>query len=286
MATYTPLQSDPLLVPDAPTDGWGTLSPREIRHESRRSFSVSHRLRETVDRTACLSLLACLISVVSLTIQVMDYYGHPSPPTPSKLSYPNPYIGLEKAVLTETDPAAPIINFPLLLSQINSSNPSAVYLQQPHSPTSFGMIYTEDREFMVDHEVSTIVQFRTLDFRMERCVATLEVPSPIDIQNLPNKNISSSSQPFSINVWSLDGPDDIDPLSLSWNVRPAKIGILTTMIVNPGRNLVESPPFFCPSRTLVAFEISCGTSSCHLHFRQDKKAPRLAFFITQYPNDH
>jgi hypothetical protein len=87
-----------------------------------------------------------------LTIHVTDYHWHTSPPTPSKLRYPNPYIGLENAVLTETDPAAPIINFPLLLSQINSSNPTAVYPQQPHSPTSFGMIYTEDREFMVNNE--------------------------------------------------------------------------------------------------------------------------------------
>jgi hypothetical protein len=50
-------------------------------------------------------------------------------------------------------------------------------------------------------------------------------------------------------------------------------------------------------------EISCGTSPCHLHFRQDKNLHDLvsvklwrlpenwqptlaAFFITQYPNDY
>jgi hypothetical protein len=61
-------------------------------------------------------------------------------------------MGLDNAVLVDPSPVAPIINFPLLLAQINSSDPSAIYLQQPHAPTSFGMIYPEDRDFLVNSE--------------------------------------------------------------------------------------------------------------------------------------
>ncbi|KAJ6609542.1 hypothetical protein B0H10DRAFT_1769624, partial [Mycena sp. CBHHK59/15] len=91
---------------------------------------------------------------------------YPHGPPPTKLTYPNPYIGLENAVLTDAAPAKPIINFPLLLAQINSSEPSEVYMQLTQWPTAFGMIYPELRYF----------EFRTIDFGMERCAATLEIP--------------------------------------------------------------------------------------------------------------
>ncbi|KAJ7696986.1 hypothetical protein B0H17DRAFT_842768, partial [Mycena rosella] len=188
-----------------------------------------------------------------------------------KLFYPNPYIGLEKAVLTDPTPAPPVINFPLLLAQINSSDPSAVYLQQPHSPTSFGMIYPEDREFIV----STIAQFRTLDFGLERCVATLAIPSPADVENLPDKRVSSSNEPCSLEIWSLDAPESIRPRILSWATRPRRLDLVTTIVVRPGHNLPDTPEFPCPARTALAFELSYSDSSCHLRFRQNKKSPRL-----------
>ncbi|KAJ6583269.1 hypothetical protein B0H10DRAFT_1962223 [Mycena sp. CBHHK59/15] len=226
-------------------------------------------------------LLATLISLVSLVLNIADFRSHPPPPS-TKLIYPNPYVGLDRAVLTDAAPAPPIVNFPRLLAQINSSDPSAVYLHQVHWPSSFGMIYPKEREFLV----STIAQFRTIDFNMERCVATLEIPSPADVQNLTSKSVSSSSEPFLLEIWTLNTAEDISPRTLSYTTCPPRTSLLATMAVHSGYNLRDSPPFPCPSHSLLMFEISCSIPACSLHFRQDTKSPRLAFYITQYPSAH
>ncbi|KAJ7107818.1 hypothetical protein C8R44DRAFT_533146, partial [Mycena epipterygia] len=184
------------------------------------------------------------------------------------LTYPNPYIGLDNAMLTDAAPAKPIINFPLLLAQINSSEPSAVYMQLTQWPTAFGMIYPELRHFELIYiipQVSTVVQFRTIDFGMERCVATLEIPEVPVVY----KNFSSSAKPCPLEVWSLDSPDDIQPRTLSWAARPRRTNLLTTMLVGQPPVLLQSPSFPCPSRTLFTFEIAYSTADCYLRFRQD-----------------
>ncbi|KAJ7493671.1 hypothetical protein FB451DRAFT_1215106 [Mycena latifolia] len=282
MASYTPLLSHSAPGLDEENEGWGSPVPKTAAHHSPTSLQ---RIVQDTDRTVWFVLLACLVSVGSLVLNIAKFNSglYAAPPSPTKLIYPNPYIGLEKAVLTDAAPPAPIVNFPMLLAQVNSSDPTAVYLQQPHSPTAFGMIYPEEREFMVDKEISTIAQFRALDFGMERCVATLAIPSPDEVKNLPSKSISSSNEPCPLEVWTLDAPEDISPRTLSWAALPRRIERLTTLVVHPGRNLLDSPPFPCPARTLHAFELSYSTPACHLHFRQDKKSPRLAFYVTQYP---
>ncbi|KAJ7724806.1 hypothetical protein B0H16DRAFT_1239792, partial [Mycena metata] len=192
-----------------------------------------------------------------------------------EIAYPNPYIGLEHAVLTDISPPAPIVNFPLVLAQINSSNPKSVYLQQPRTLTTFGMIYPQEREFINGvSQVSTIIQFRTLDFRMERCIAVLEIPSPADVHDFPTRPLCYRTT-HRLEIWLLDAADDIDQHTLSWITRPRRTRLLSTMAVRPGHNLLESPTFTCSARTLVTLEIGCSTPGCRLGFRQDKKSPRL-----------
>ncbi|KAJ7160002.1 hypothetical protein C8R43DRAFT_1124367 [Mycena crocata] len=281
MAVNTPLLSDPEAASVSNNDDWDSPESKSI-HAHARSRSL---LGGSTKRTDHLVLLACLTSVASLFLNITRFHLHANSPSTArgKLGYPNPYIGLERAILKDTTPPAPIVNFPLVLAQINSSEPGTIYLQQPHSPTFFGMIYPEDRDFLVTNQVSTIVQFRSLDFQMEQCIAMLVTPSPTDEQKFPNKNVSSSIEPFPLEIYSLREAVDLDPYALSWSTRPARGEILTTLGFLPGQeNVLESPAFDCPARTLITLEIHCATPNCHLRFRQDKKAPRLAFFITQY----
>ncbi|KAJ7730164.1 hypothetical protein B0H16DRAFT_1329982 [Mycena metata] len=275
MATYTPLLSSPP-ASDVQDDEWGSPAPK--REATQPLFSsLLRRIAETADRTVCFVFVACLISLASLAWNISLSLSPPlsSAPSSTRLRYPNPYIGLEHAVLTDISPPAPIVNFPLVLAQINSSSPKSVYLQQPRTLTTFGMIYPQEREFFVDEKVSTITQFRTLDFRMERCIAVLEIPSPADVHDFPNNTVALSDIAPSLEIWLLDAADDIDQHTLSWVTRPRRTRLLSTMAVRPGHNLLESPPFTCPARTLVTLEIGCSTPGCRLGFRQDKKSPRL-----------
>ncbi|KAJ7124101.1 hypothetical protein C8R43DRAFT_1076087 [Mycena crocata] len=281
MVRYTPVLSEPALEYEEQHDGWGSPVPDSAVQRSPSSF---WRVAHAADFTVWFVLVACLISVSSLAlnIAILSHSVQRITPLPQKLIFPNSYIGLENAILRDTAPLKPIINFPLLIAQINSSEPSAVYLQQSHSLTSFGMVYPEDREFIVDSEVSTIAQFRALDFGLEQCIATLEIPSPVAIQNKSGKSILSSNDGCALGIWYLDAPESIQLDALSWAVRPRRLNQLTTFIVHQGHNLLESPPFACMSRTLFAFELEYSSPGCYLYFRQDKRTPRLAFYITQH----
>ncbi|KAJ7744016.1 hypothetical protein DFH07DRAFT_943075 [Mycena maculata] len=282
MAVYTLLSSSPGQGDeDAPATSWGPFNANGNDPSRRRRC---YRTSEPTDCSVWFVLCACMVSVIASWVHIGAV--QPTPPlaksSQTKLTYPNPYVGLESAVLTEAARPAPIINFPLLLAQINSSDPTAVYVQQPHWNSLFGMIYPEDREFMVSNEVSTITQFRTLDFGMERCVVTLGIPSEEGIEDLPEKTVFRPDGPFTLEIWTLDSDERIDPTALTWANRPPMSDLLATMIVQPGYNLLDSMPFPCPARTFLAFEIRCSTPTCYLRFRQDKKTPRLAFFVTQY----
>ncbi|KAF8183861.1 hypothetical protein K438DRAFT_1466455, partial [Mycena galopus ATCC 62051] len=217
----------------------------------------------------CIVLLACLASIVSLVLNLIQLSSRltPSGPSSAKLTYPDPYIGLEQAGLSATTLAKPIINFPLLLAQINFSEPTTVYMQSTHWPTAFGMIYPELRYF----EASTVVQFRTIDFGMQRCVMTLEIPEVPEL----TKNFASSAGPCPLEVWSLDASDGIQPRTLSWAARPRRSHLHTTMMVGPRPLLLHGPSFNCPSRTLFTFEIAYRAPHCHLRFQQDPDLPRL-----------
>ncbi|KAJ6460035.1 hypothetical protein C8R47DRAFT_921777, partial [Mycena vitilis] len=191
--------------------------------------------------------------------------------SPTKLTYPDPYIGLKDVVLNDAASPKPIVNFPLLLAQINASEPSSVYMQLTQWPTAFGMIYPELRHFEVFLQASTILQFRTIDFGMERCAVTLEVPEVPD----KFKNYSSSAEPCPLEVWSLDAQDDIQPRALSWAARPRRSTLHTTMLVGKPPLFLQGPSFPCAARTLHTFEVISSNANCHLRFRQDPDLPRL-----------
>ncbi|KAF7347014.1 hypothetical protein MVEN_01454500 [Mycena venus] len=260
------VDSIPLLSPkpasssiSSDMDEWGPSPP-----STRTQFS-----RDSENRALWLIVLGCLISIGTVLLNIAHFRQQYTVTPHNKLEYPNPYIGLENAILKDVALHAPILNFPLLLSQINMSDPAVAYEDLHHWSSNFGMIYPEDRTFLVSSEVSTIIQIRTIDFAMERCVLTLAVPS-IEDQKDSGKELISSAGPLSLDIWALDSMYDIDPHTLSWFTRPVRSHLLTTIVFSdPGQ--FESPSFSCPSRTLHTFE--------------DAKLPHLAIFLMQHPSD-
>ncbi|KAF9008617.1 hypothetical protein BDZ89DRAFT_1144086 [Hymenopellis radicata] len=171
------------------------------------------------------------------------------------LRYGNSYIGLDTAVLQDPTPIPPITNYPLYIGQVNASDPSKVYLDVRHWASNFGMVYQEDRSFLVSsqatRQVSTVIQFRTLDFGMERCSLMLVVPTSDEL---------------------LADAEDTIIIIMS-----------AASHVIPGKHIeLESPEFHCAAGSLLTFEVTCTSPSCHLAFEQDVKSPTMAMYIVQY----
>ncbi|KAF7290732.1 hypothetical protein MIND_01313900 [Mycena indigotica] len=245
-------------------------------------------------RTFLLLIFACFVSVLSILLNFLHFSAASAPrgQSPLKLVYPNPYIGLDSAVLPSgLPPAKPILNWPLLIAQVNRSDPHTVYLQNPKWDSSFGMIYDEQREFEVSTDVSTILQFRTLDFGMTRCVLTLEIPSAAnaDANDLPRKNVLIAPQSVMLTVNTLATDASLPPETLSWATasRLHRIKRLTSFgiasLAAREGVVLQSAPFVCAERSLLTVEVTLDGKDGQVKFTQDHKLPRLGFYLMQHP---
>ncbi|KAJ7456066.1 hypothetical protein FB451DRAFT_1407402 [Mycena latifolia] len=268
---------------------------------------------------ARLPLLACAVSVLALLLNFVLYLRSPSPSSPSSsfsasstssaaLRFPDPYPGLGSASLPSS-PSTPIFrpepipNFPTVLAHVDATSPSRVFLEEPNWIGSFGTIYGMERTFKVGGGISTLAQFRTIDWGMETCVLTLA---------LNTSSLSASST--ALEVYALDTFLPLDPRTLSWQTRPARTRRVGSLALTssaeaasgqkeasaspsassvegdaPAANdrraegsvKLESPSFPCPARTPLTFEVVCSSpeEGCKMEFEQSNRDTQLGTFL-------
>ncbi|KAI0067446.1 hypothetical protein BV25DRAFT_1819784 [Artomyces pyxidatus] len=206
-------------------------------------------------------ILACtLVDALAFLYLAYLYAQHalmPSADAPLELR--STYIGFDKLYSNgdsppRTSPHAPIINLPRAISRVSSAEPSTVFdAVQWHdsSITVNGVVPDNVRTFQVSPEISTIVQFRAIDYGMENCTLTLALPAPhSDVQ---------------LDVWALSTSTRLDVRTLSWKTRPPRterVGHATNLIGE-----VTFTPFQCSSGSYHTFEVSCATGGdCAVDF--------------------
>jgi hypothetical protein len=119
-------------------------------------------------------------------------------------------------------------------------------------------------------QVSTIVQFRTIDYGMESCALTFTTPAP-------NANFTAAPTAFPLDIYILEAPSPLNPHTLSFTSRPPRAHLFATLPFSPSGNgnRLQSPRFACPPRALLTFEVTCTMPGCHLQFLQDNKSRDL-----------
>lgn len=114
------------------------------------------------------------------------------------------------------------------------------------------------------------MQFRNLDYGMERCALHFEVPSPFERFD-PMVNLTEHSQ---TDVWVLDSPVELSRyIPGSMEHAPKRRSLLTTLRFSA----IESAhfgTFDCPSGEFTTLELTCSPMSlpCNVDFWQDKRA--------------
>ncbi|KAF7357609.1 hypothetical protein MSAN_01357300 [Mycena sanguinolenta] len=203
------------------------------------------------------------------------------------LEFVSPYIGLDIAIHHDTSPLPPIVNYPILLAQVNAAQPHEVLLDTHRWNSSFGMIYPADRTFKVAPGISTIAQFRAIDWGMERCTVNVVLPELSDMMDFMNFTVSGSTvddpEAVMLEMWRVSSPQitqAIDPRTLSWQTRPQRKLLVGYWTLKSGMSM-ESEVFECASNSLHTFEFACVGSKCYLEFQQDPNDPRIGFYITQ-----
>ena len=203
-----------------------------------------------------------------------------------KLRRPNAFIGLNTMDASDP-PIEPILLHPGLLSQINKAEPSRAYGDDPVKFAAWrGTEPPVDREFKVTAtvrilnksrcassvgnmapKVSTVAEFRAIDYGMEDCQLLLIAPAIIS----PNSTLHLGPGENWVNIWRLDASFPMDKKTLSWNTRPSRIRQLDKVAMAPGMNYTYQFP--CPSDSLHAFEFSAADESTDVVWSQDHSGP-------------
>ncbi|KAL4254119.1 hypothetical protein ABKN59_002439 [Abortiporus biennis] len=171
----------------------------------------------------CGVTVACTIAnLIITTPHVINRLWKPTPPP---LKVVTPYFGLERA---GKQPPYSLDNYSRIVAQVNSSNPSYVFpYNGPHAYDDIhGSTYNIDRHFVVSSEVSTIIQYRILDYGLEYHRLKFSLPTHAKAAT-SNKTFSlDHSGPNRIVVWELDVNTPLDTMKLSWKTKPRRKQLL------------------------------------------------------------
>ncbi|KAF8870905.1 hypothetical protein CPB84DRAFT_826749 [Gymnopilus junonius] len=193
------------------------------------------------------------------------------------LRRPSQFIGLDKIHRNATSGSTSFVNFPLLMAQIDAQRPYEVTKPRKGEETSIGTVYPELGQMIATSSISTILQFRALDYGMELCELSIKTPDeePVYPFILPSPPIQ---------IYAIPQKKRLYANSLSYANRPVR----GELIGEPRllRNGTWSYTFRCSMDEIYTFEVACKnteTEECILRWTQDKEHESFpAIFVTQF----
>jgi len=213
-------------------------------------------------RTWLLSLLLviCMTDFAGFIYVYRLFQTHYADPVvPDHLPFANPYInldGLYHSGRINSSKIEPFINKPRISAQVFSDRPDEL------SPKGrgivldrYGTLSTNERRLWVDATTHTILQFRTIDFGMEKCSLAIRIPySDGELEGGARFSLGEGSK---LDIYALDEPKSINVQRLSWASRPPRRERVATVEPKSGEEITVSW-FACPWSSLNTFEIACA----------------------------
>ncbi|KAG2111641.1 uncharacterized protein F5147DRAFT_573363 [Suillus discolor] len=173
--------------------------------------------------------------------------------------------------IARTSPSIPreFTNFPMSVSLVDHSAPSHVFNDYlAMRTTRAGTISPNDRKVHVTQTVSTIFQFRAIDWGMENCELHVAIP-PVD-------------RPTTLALYRLNATVPLDISTLSFNVRPPRVAKLSNIVLGQD-SLDWHRKLSCAMDDVLVFELACSedevSGSCDIEWWQarEETAPGECF---------
>jgi len=196
-----------------------------------------------------------------------------------RLRRPSQFIGLDKIHrnVTQTSDTKSFVNFPMFMAHIDASQPYKVSKPRKGVQTSIGTVYPELSNMLASSSVSTILQFRALDYGMELCELGITIPMTDNAHPL----VLPSSP---IRIYNIDHKKPLYADSLSYNNRPRRGELIGEPFLE--RNSTWNHTFTCLRDEIYTFEVACKdfqTGECILKWTQDKDHGSFpAILMTQF----
>ncbi|OBZ67428.1 hypothetical protein A0H81_12746 [Grifola frondosa] len=263
-----------------------SFSDDEVESEvSDATLTTSTRTVPSIGPWTVIICLACTFANIFVTV----FYplDRADLPTASRMTQkdihhlrrPSQYIGLDEIARPSPPIPRQFDNYPILITQVDSAHREKVFDDDARAYMSrIGTITPEDRRVHVSNTVSSIIQFRAIDYGMEFCELRLRME--------PGSSIAASMNTFMLNVYRLNATVPLDTTEVNYKTRPPRVAKVGVVEVNPTTETVWHERFFCLLDEVLTFELTCTPAAdeegCRAEWWQDKVDPRTAIFITQH----
>lgn len=191
-------------------------------------------------------------------------------PSPSEMSRkdvnllrrPSQYMYFDTIPRPEVPIAKNFTNFPIFTGSVDFENPNKVF--EPNSValsfmTHAGTIYPEDKRLRVTQSISTVIQFRAIDWGMEICEVHVRLPR--------------TESPIQVSIFRLESNLPIDPMTLTYRTLPKRVSKLADITTETIRDTHWHRKLACATEEVLTFELACSSlmadpSQCSLDWWQ------------------
>ncbi|KAG6873899.1 hypothetical protein C0995_009678 [Termitomyces sp. Mi166 len=248
--------------------------PPSVDDELQSSEQLSAVLNNppTFSRSVLWLCIAC--TVVNILITVLNAWQRTTvyAPFDSKDIYtlrrPSQYIGFDSI----TRPSPPVqrnfTNFPFAVAQIDVQEPLKVFeIDTKRFMSLSGTVYPDDKKVVVTDKISTILQFRAIDYGMEICELHIDLP--------PSSVLAGQVE--AISVYRLESSSPLDLGSLSYKTSPRRIGCLGDIYATADKETHWHRKMTCTLEAVLTLELACPQDipvgkRCNLEWLQSKEA--------------
>ncbi|GJE92370.1 hypothetical protein PsYK624_085240 [Phanerochaete sordida] len=219
----------------------------------------------------CLFILCAVIAVTDLcALAYMQHLWKTSYAAPGlpDLEFADPYIGLDdlyRSGLVHSPSIPPIVLAPRVCAPVFRDQPDRLTPVGTHDMWSdtWGTTSPNERHLHVNATTNTVIQFRTIDYGMEDCVLTLDLPARG--QALEGNSTFLLYPASQFDVFLADTSKMLKPKTLSWRTKPSSLSFFATFTPHAGERTFISR-FRCPRGSLFTFEFACADQSpCLVH---------------------
>jgi len=241
-------------------------------------YSLTQLVHATFLRVSIVTITICTVLDISLILYLIIFDSGSSAHhgvLPEPLETLSTYMNLDELYATKiyTTRHLPIINLPRNYFQVSSIHPQAHFpYWTSMNLTTDGNITLAEYHFVVTPEVSTVGQFRAIDYGMENCSLRFKTPQ----KNSTTVNINIGGGNAMLDIWQLSMNKPLTG-TVSWDSKPPRNRLVSTTNLFYGTNTTLFT-FRCVPGTFHTYEVACHGASCYVDGTWWNGAP---FYILQ-----
>ncbi|THH23228.1 hypothetical protein EUX98_g7954 [Antrodiella citrinella] len=232
-----------------------------------------------------LTLVCVVCTLANLLVLRITEFKEANPPSLKHLRRPSQFPGLDKIERPVPPIERSIVNFPFVVARIDKQNPKTVVPENAPNGVANG------NRVKVTSAISTVLQFRALDWGMESCELTVRLPGEeMVVDNSRSESTASLVLgPTHNHIYvhavipatnGSSSDDAFNPTTLTYASRPELGEKIGSLHLDYGFEWTHTFP--CAMDSLHAFVLTAADDSTHVEWWQDRQSVLPAVYVEQH----